>query len=164
MERGKKTSFILRQFRRKNKRIVNKDLFTEFFYLNKERRVIEFLHQDEQLVFEDFFKQFLPEEFREFISVKIFNDMEEDIKTWYYDSENLVIIVNVNWGFKKQEISVDINIENFIITVVDEKGLILRNVDYVMLNDYLISFATLQARNLAESFEKISMKKNPSKN
>lgn len=159
MERGKKTSFILRQFRKKNKRIINKDLFTEFFYLNKERRIIEFLTQDGDLVLNDFFKRFLPEEFRSFIEVKIYNDMEEEIKTWYYDSENLVIILSVNWGFKKQEISIDINIENFVVTVVDEKGMIIRNIDYIMFNDYLISFFTLQARVLAESFENIGSSK-----
>lgn len=155
MERGKKTGIILRQFRKKNKRIVHKDLFTEFFFLNKDRRIIEFLFQDEKLIIETFFKEFLPDEFKNFINVKIYNDMEEEIKTWYYDSENLVVAITVNWGFKRQEISVDINIENFVVNVVDEKGLIIRNIDYVMFNDYLISFLTLQARNLAQSYESL---------
>jgi len=80
MERGKKTSFILRQFKKKSKRIVNKDIFTEFFYINRERRIVEFLLNDENLVIETFFKEFLPSEFRDFVSIKALNDVEEEIK------------------------------------------------------------------------------------
>ncbi len=160
MERGKKTSFILRQFRKKSKRVVNKDLFTEFFYLNKSRKVIEFLNDSTgNLHVETFFKQFLPSEFRDFANVKILNDAEEEITTWYYDEENLVLTVNVNWGFKKQDISVDINIENFLITVISEDGKILRNIDYTLFNDYLISFLSIQSRNLAKAFDLVSGKK-----
>lgn len=160
MERGKKTSFILRQFRRKSKRVVNKDLFTEFFYLNRTRRVIEFLTDyNKSLHVENFFKEFLPAEFRDFVKLKVLNDAEEEISTWYYDEENLVIVINVNWGFKKQEISVDLNIENFVVTSINEDGKILRDVDYTLFNDYLISFLSIQARTLATSFEIISAKK-----
>lgn len=159
MERGKKTSFILRQFKKKSKRIVNKDIFTEFFYINRERRVVEFLLNDETLVIETFFKEFLPAEFRDFASIKVLNDVEEEIKTWYYDNETLVLVIEVNWGFKKQEMSVDIDIENFVVTVIDENGIITRDIDYFLLNDYVISFLTLQARSLAEAFDVLSNKK-----
>lgn len=159
MERGKKTSFILRQFRKKSKRVVNKDYFTEFFYLNKDRRIIEFLTQDDNLVMQDFFRHFLPDEFKEFVNVKLLNDVEDEIKTWYFEQETLVIVLNVNWGFKKQEISIDVNIENFMVTIIDEKEQLTRDIDYTLLNDFLISFLTLQARNLAEIYEKISNKK-----
>ncbi len=74
MERGKSTSFILRQFRKKSKRIVHKDLFTEFFYLNRSRRVIEFLETNKKvLALELFFKEFIPNEFKDFISIKKFS-------------------------------------------------------------------------------------------
>lgn len=159
MERGKKTNFILRQFRKKSKQIINKDLFTEFFYLNKDRRVIEFLAQDDKLSIELFFRKFLSDDFKDFVKLKILNDVEEEIKTWYYDTENLVLVLDVNWGFKRQEISVDVSIENFVITVIDDKGQLLREVDYVLLNDYLISFLTLQARNLSAIYESLSKKK-----
>jgi hypothetical protein len=160
MERGKKTSFILRQFRRKSKRVVNKDLFTEFFYLNRSRRVIEFLSDyNKCLHIENFFKEFLPNEFKDFVKLKILNDSEEQINTWYYDEENLVIVVSVNWGFKKQEISIDLNIENFVVTSINEDGKIIRDVDYTLFNDYLISFLSIQSRTLAQSFEIISAKK-----
>ena len=158
MERGKKTSFILKQFRKKSKRIVNKDYFTEFFYLNKDRKVIEFLSSNEILCMETFFKEFIPAEFRDFISFKILNDNEEKIKNWYYDEENLVFVIKVNWGFKKQEISIDLNIENFTVSVISEEGIAIQEVDYTLFNDYLISFLTIQARTLAETFEKLSKK------
>ena len=159
MERGKKTSFILRQFKKKSKRIVNKDIFTEFFYINRERRIVEFLLNDENLVIETFFKEFLPTEFRDFVSIKVLNDVEEEIKIWYYDNETLVLVIEVNWGFKKQEMSVDIDIENFVVTVIDENGQMTRDIDYTLLNDYVISFLTIQARTLAEAFDVLSKKK-----
>jgi hypothetical protein len=159
MERGEKTSFILRQFRKKSKRVINKDYFTEFFYLNRDRRVVEFLKQNDKLVVEEFFRQFLPEEFRNFVQVKILNDIEEEINTWFYEQETLVVLLKVNWGFKKQEISIDINIENFMITIIDENEQLIREIDYTLLNDHIISFLTLQARNLAQIFERIAAKK-----
>jgi len=159
MERGKKTNFILRQFKRKSKKLIKKDFFTEFFYLNRERHVVEFLPQNEILTVEYFFKEFLPVEFRDFVEIKILNDQEEEIKTWYFDNENLVLLVRVNWGFKKQEISVDIGIENFIVTAIDENNKVLRDVDYVLLNDYFISFLTIQARTLAQTYKKLGMVK-----
>lgn len=158
MERGKTTDFILKQFRRKSKRVINKDFFTEFFYLNRERRVVEFLKHGDILSVETFFKEFLPAEFRDFISLKILNDVEEEVTTWYYENENLVFVIGVNWGFKKQEISVDVSIDNFIVTAIGEDGQIMRNVDYVLLNDYFISFLSIQARTLAESFRVLSRK------
>ncbi len=159
MERGEKTSFILRQFRKKSKRVINKDYFTEFFYLNRDRRVVEFLKQEDKLVINEFFKQFLPEEFRNFVEVRVLNDIEEEINTWFYEQETLVLLLKVNWGFKKQEISIDINIENFMITIIDENEQLIREIDYTLLNDHIISFLTLQARNLAQIFEKIAAKK-----
>ncbi|NCC71037.1 hypothetical protein EOM09_05640, partial [bacterium] len=147
MERGKKTSFILRQFKKKSKRFVKKDFFTEFFYLNKSRRAIEFLeNSDGKFIMEHFLKEFLPNDFRDFISLKILNDAEEEIKTWYFDEENLCLVLNVNWGFKKQEISIDLDIENFMVSVIDEEENILRSIDYTLFNDYLISFLTIQTR------------------
>ena len=159
MERGKNTDFILKQFRKKSKRLVNKDLFTEFFYLNRERSVIEFLKQNDELVLNTFFKEFLANDFKNFASVKIHNDSEEPVKTWYFEEENLVLIIDVNWGFKKQEISIEIDMDQFEISVVDEDGQMLKSVDYVLFNDYLISFLTLQARNLSQTFEVLNNRK-----
>ena len=161
MNRGEKTEFILRQLKKKNKRLVNKDLFTEFFYLNRNRKAIEFLESNGTLVMEDFLKKFLPSEFREFVSVVILNEDEDEINTWYYDCEDLIIILKVNWGFKKQEISFDVNVENFIVTIIDDT--VTRTVDYVMFNDYLISLMTHQARSLSEIYRSISGKNMRSK-
>ncbi|MCA9495601.1 MAG: hypothetical protein KC589_01550 [Nanoarchaeota archaeon] len=156
MERGKTTSFILKQFKRKTKRVLKKDEFSEFFYFNKDRKVIEFLSHDDTLSIENFFKAFLPVEFRDFVSVKIMNDHEEKISTWYYNDEDLVVILSVNWGVRKQEISVDVSIDNFVVTSIGEDGTVARDIDYILFNDYIISFFTIQARNLAKTFEKIS--------
>ncbi|MCA9460235.1 MAG: hypothetical protein KC550_06830, partial [Nanoarchaeota archaeon] len=76
--------------------------------------------------------------------------------TWYYNDEDLVVILSVNWGVRKQEISVDVTIDNFVITSIGEDGSVVRDIDYVLFNDYIISFFTIQARNLAKTFEKLS--------
>ncbi len=155
MERGKKTSFILKQFKKKSKRVIHKDYFTEFFYLNRNREIIEFLRDDEgRLLLEVFFKEFIQEEFRDFIKIKILNDDENEITTWYYNNENLVIVIGINWGFKKQEISITIDIDNFEVLIIDDDK-IIESVDYTMFNDHLISFLTIQARKLAKLFDKM---------
>ena len=157
MQRGKKTNFILRQFKRKSKKIVNKDYFTEFFYHNKEREIIEFLKDsNEKLIINTFFKKFIPDEFKEFVNIKIYNMNEEEVRLWYYSQEDLILVINVNWGIKKQEISIGIDIENFEITIIDDKENVSKKIDYLMFNDYIISFLTIQARNLAETFKKIT--------
>lgn len=159
MERGKRTDFILKQFKRKSKRVVNKDYFTEFFYLNRERSVIEFLKIDGELIMDKFLKEFLPSDFREFVEVKVINDVDEPIKTWFYDEENISIIIGVNWGINKQQITIEVDVENFAVTVVDQQGMYMRRLDYQLLNDFLISFLTTQARTLAETFDTLSKKK-----
>lgn len=159
MERGNTTDFILKQFRKKTKRIVKKDLYTEFFYLNRSRRVIEFLEHEKILAMDSFFKEFLPQEFKDFIKVKILNDSEESISTWYYDEENLVLVIEVNWGKKQQEISIDIDIDSFVVSIIDQDQQVVKSIDYIMFNDYLISFLTLQARNLAQTFEVLANNK-----
>ncbi len=159
MERGNNTDFILKQFRKKNKRILKKDLYTEFFYLNRERRVIEFLKHDDEFAMSIFFKEFLPQEFRSFVDLKVLNESEETISNWYYQEENLVLVVEVNWGNKKQEISIDIDIDSFVVSIIDQNQNLVRSIDYVLFNDHLISFLTLQARNLAKTFDYLSNKK-----
>jgi hypothetical protein len=159
MERNEKTTSILRQFRKKSKRIVNKDFFTEFFYLNRHRRAIEFLYEDDQLILEDFFKKFLPADFKEFVQFKLLNDSEEEIRTWMYENENLVLLIKVNWGFRKEEISIDVDIDNFSITSIDDKDIVIKQIDYYLLNDFLISFITNQSNALSETFEKIVQNK-----
>lgn len=160
MERGESTEFILKQFRKKTRRIINKDLFTEFFYLNRHRKVVEFLHHNKSPAMQIFLQEFLPSQFKSFVTLRILNDVEESISTWYYEEENITLSIAVNWGFKKQEISIDIDIENFMVTIIDDKENVIKSIDYVMLNDYIISFLTLQARNLAQTFEALSMRRN----
>ncbi len=103
MEREDKTNSILRQFKKKSRRIMNQGVYTEFFYLNKDRQAIEFLVFGESLIMDNFFKAFLPEDFRDFVKIKLYNDEEEKIKTWFYENEDLVIVIEVNWGFKNKK-------------------------------------------------------------
>ena len=157
MQREKKVNYILRQFKKKSKKIINKDYFTEFFYINENREVIEFLRDNNRnLIIDIFFKKFLPEEFSNFVNIKIMNFNDEEVNLWYYSEENLILLIEVNWGFKKQEISIDLDIENFEVRVVEDDEEISRKIDYTFFNEYLISFLTIQARNLAEIYNKIS--------
>lgn len=66
MKYNDQTDSILRKFRKKSKRIVHKDMFTEFFYVNEDRQVIEFLKDKDMFIMEAFFKNFLPAELRSF--------------------------------------------------------------------------------------------------
>jgi hypothetical protein len=159
MERTKSTSSVLRQFRKKSRRVLNKDLYTEFFYLNRNRKVVEFLVDGENLLISDFFKEFLPIDFRDFVSVELHNDSEESINTWFFDVEDLVIVVKIDWGFRKEEISIDIDIDNFVVTSVDENGSAFQQVDYRLLNEFIISFLINQAKILSETYEKISKRR-----
>jgi len=153
MKRNEKTQSILRQFKKKTKRIVNNNIYTEFFYLNKQREVVEILNfNEDQSMLEYFLKEFIPYDFKDFVSLKVLNDMEEEVRVWYYNNEDLVLVISVNWGFKKQEISIDIDIENFKITVLDETGVAVRGIDPILLNDYMISYLSIQAKNLAQTF------------
>lgn len=159
MERTKSTNSVLRQFRKKSKRVLNKDLYTEFFYLNRNRKVIEFLSSGESLLIDDFFKEFVPEDFRDFVSVEVHNDSEEKINSWFFDIEDMVIVIKIDWGFRKEELSVDVDIDNFIVTSVDEKGNAFQQVDYRLLNEFIISFLINQSKILSESYDKISKRR-----
>ena len=159
MERTKSTSSVLRQFRKKSRRVLNKDLYTEFFYLNRNRKVVEFLVDGENLLISDFFKEFLPFDFRDFVSVELHNDEEEKINAWFFDMEDLVIVIKIDWGFRKEEVSIDVDIDNFVVTSVDEKGNALQQVDYRLLNEFIISFLTNQAKVLSESYDRISQRR-----
>jgi len=159
VEKDKKTNHVLRQLKKKMKKNVKKDFYTEFFYLNKERKVIEFLSQENKLYIEEFFKEFIPSEFREFVNLSLLNDVEEDIKTWYFEEENLILVININWGKKKQEISIELNIENFIITSVSDDGTIMKEIDYTLFNEFLISFLKRQASQLSKTYQTLSKRR-----
>jgi hypothetical protein len=93
------------------------------------------------------------------VQFKLLNDSEEEIRTWMYENENLVLLIKVNWGFRKEEISIDVDIDNFSITSIDDKDIVIKQIDYYLLNDFLISFITNQSNALSETFEKIVQNK-----
>jgi hypothetical protein len=156
MEKQKKTESLLRNFKRKTKKIVKKDLFTEFFFINKNRKIIEFLSLNETLLIESFFKQLIPKEFSPFTSLKILNEFEEEVTTWYFEEEIISLVIFVNWGFKKQEISIDLDIEPFIIKLINDNENLVEDIDYNILNNYIIGFITNQAENLSKCFSKLN--------
>ena len=158
MERGGKTNFILKQFRKKSKKILNRNYIGEFFYLNKEREVIEFLKEDGILLIEKFFKKFISKKFCDFIKIRIVNEVEEEIKTWYYNEELISIIIDVDWGFKKQNIFINLDSDNFTINVIENKSKGFSNLEITLLNDYLISFLSIEGRALSKNFDKIIKK------
>ena len=155
-----KTEKLLRHFKRKTKKTLSKNVFTEFFLLNKNRKIIEFLNQENVLLIELFFKQLIPTDFREFVNIKILNEFGEDIFIWYFEEEILSLVICIKWGFKKQEISVEFDIENFTEKLIeissdeDEKSKVLENINYKILNDYIISFLSNQAENLSKCFNR----------
>ena len=152
---GEKINNILRKLKRKSKKLVKDDIYTEFFYFNKNRRIIEFLEQDGVLVMETFFKKFIQKELSEFIRIKILNDNEEEIKNWYFEEEDLVILISINWGNKKQEISVDISIDNFITTIINSNKEVFKEVDYNLLNSFIISFLELRSKNISLIYNRL---------
>lgn len=133
-------------------------MFTEFFYVNEDRQVIEFLKDKDMFIMEAFFKNFLPAELREFSTIRIYNDSEEEIRQWFYESENVVIAIRISWGFKKQEMYVEIDAENFYVNALSEEGELVKNIDPSLLNDYLISFLTGQAKTISTLYKALLLK------
>lgn len=142
---------------------MHKNLFTEFFYFNEDRKVIEFLSNDSVLLIEHFFKESIPKNFREFIEIVILNESEESVKTWFYDTENIDIIIKVNWGFEQQEISLELDVESFYVMVINNSKSFVKNIDIILLNDFIISFLTNQAKSLSQSFD-LLVEKNTNRN
>ena len=52
----KKEKLILGKIRKKSKKIIEKQVFTEFFFINKNRKVIEFLKDNNETNLEFFLK------------------------------------------------------------------------------------------------------------
>ncbi|MFW5704290.1 MAG: hypothetical protein ACOCXG_00475 [Nanoarchaeota archaeon] len=156
MEKDKKTSSILKRLKDASNGLVKSEIYTEFFYLNRERKVVEFLKNKGEFNLETFIKELLPAEFRDFVSLKVLNDDEEEISTWYYEEELAVFVINVNWGVKKEEISLDLNINNFIVAAIDSRGIYERRINLNLLNDFIISFLTIQAKDLKNTFKKLT--------
>ena len=147
-----KEDTILNEIRKKSKRILRDEIFTEFFCLNKNRNIIEFLKDEKMTNLEIFFKSIIREEFRQFVKLKIYNSCEEEINTWYFEEENLVLVIEINYGFEKQEISTEINVENFFITSISSTGLKTISIEISLLNDFFISFLKKQAFYLQKKF------------
>jgi hypothetical protein len=155
MDFDKKTTAILKKLRKTSKDLIKKEIYTEFFYLNRERKVIEFLKYKNQFILELFLKELLPEDFREFISFKLLNDEEEEIQTWYYEDELSVLVISVNWGLKKEEISIDLNINNFVVASIDSENIYERRINHNLFNDFMISYMKNIANDLNVKYQEL---------
>ena len=151
----KKEKLILGKIRKKSKKIIEKQVFTEFFFINKNRKVIEFLKDNNETNLEFFFKNLIKEEFRPFVKLKIYNCSEEEIETWYYDEENLVLAIEINFGKKKQQNSIEININNFVLTSLDNWENSIIFIDFKLLNNFLITFLKSESEKISRVFNKL---------
>ena len=151
----KKEKLILGKIRKKSKKIIEKQVFTEFFFINKNRKVIEFLKDNNETNLEFFFKNLIKEEFRSFVKLKIYNCSEEEIETWYYDEENLVLAIEINFGKKKQQNSIEININNFVLTSLDNWENSIIFIDFKLLNNFLITFLKSESEKISRVFNKL---------
>ncbi len=152
----KKVNDLLRRLRKKSKKALLLNTYTEFFAINTRRKVIEFLTNNrDELLYNVFFKEFLPREIKDFCNLRIVNDVGEEIRNWYYDDENLLIKVDINWGFGKQEIAIEIDVDNFCVSLFKDEEVVARNVDIELLSEFLVSFAVLQAEKIAITYNKI---------
>lgn len=151
-----KINNLLRKFKKKSKKILSKDKYTEFFIINTQRQVIEFVcDEEEKLLISSFFEEFLPNEFKDFCKLSIVNEMNEEISKWYYDEEDLSIKMSINWGTNKQEISSIIDIENFFITLSANEEVYARSIDIDLLNNYIVNLVTTQAMHISKIYKKV---------
>ena len=146
------------------KAIRNRD-FTEFFVLNKQRKVIEFLlTTQEKLLLEFYLHSLIPEEMREFVHLELRNEEEEKIIHWYFDEELVIFVLHIDWGDNKQEISIEVDSEQFEVLVANSGDLGIRILDYKMLNDFMVSFIRKQAEMISNTFNSIKEENEKAKN
>lgn len=148
--------YSLKKIRRKAQKAVKNQQFTEFFVLNKQRKVIEFLlTTDNRNLLDIFFKNLVPEELKDFVSVKLRDDSEEIINHWYFEKEVLVIVLSIDWGDNKQDISIELDSEQFEMLILNSSGLNIKVLDYKLLNDFLINFLKRQAESVTKTFNEL---------
>jgi len=146
---------ILKKFKKKSLKSIKKETYTEFFYLNKSRRVLEFLvDEKDELLLNKFFKEFLPTEIREFCDLELLVD-DEEVRSWYYEDENLILKIVIKWGVNSQEIFVEVDIENFMVSLVNNEDFLVKNIDVDLFKNYLINFLINQTESLSKSYQKI---------
>lgn len=152
----RKLDSLLRKYKRKTKKSLRKETYTEFFYVNTHRKVIEFLSdENEELLLNKFLKEFLPSEIKEFCELGLFNEMDEEIKNWYYENETLIIKIQVKWGFSTQDLVLDIDIENFYVNLYKNGELSGKNIDIELLNNFLINYIISQSENISKIYDSI---------
>ena len=158
----------LKKSQQKAKKAIQNQRFTEFFVMNEQRKVIEFLlTTKDNLLLEYYFLNLLPEELREFASLEIKNEAEENINHWYFNDELIILLFKIDWGDNKQEISMEIDSEQFETLITNKESVFgIRFFDYKLCNEFLKSVIKSQAYMISKSFEDLKLEniKNTSKN
>jgi len=126
--------------------------FTEFFLINEERKVIEFLKEKNELLMSKFLKELLPRELEPFCYVKLLDDCGEEINCWYYEEESILLNVSVISGQENFELSIELDIELFMISVYMDDIICMKNVDVELFSNYLINFLSIQAKHLSKLY------------
>lgn len=149
----------LKKSQQKAKKAVLNQRFTEFFVMNEQRKVIEFLlTTKDKLILEYYFLNLLPEELRQFASLEIKNESEENINHWYFNDELIILLFKVDWGNSKQEISMEIDSEQFEVLITNVDSLFgVRYFDYKLCNEFLKNVIKSQANMISKSFEDLKL-------
>lgn len=168
MEYSNNFESALKKSHQRAKKAIHNQRFTEFFVMNEQRKVIEFLlTTKDKLLLEYYFLELLPDELRSFATLEIKNEAEENITHWYFNDELIVLLFKIDWGNSKQEISVEIDSEQFEALITSKDSSFgVRFFDYRLCNEFLKSVIKSQADMISSSFEdlKIENTKESSKN
>lgn len=146
----------LRKTKQEAKKAVHNSNYTEFFMLNEQRKVIELLvTSKKKTLLEYYFLQLIPEEIRDFVTLNVKNDIEEDINHWYFEDEILVLVFGIDWGDSKQETSIEIDSEQFEFMTINQNGIGVRFFDYKLCNEFFKQVLHSQATLITKMFESV---------
>lgn len=148
----------LKKSQQKAKKAIQNQRFTEFFVMNEQRKVIEFLlTTKDNLLLEFYFLELLPEELRDFATLEIKNEAEENINHWYFNDELIVLLFRIDWGDSKQEISMEIDSEQFEVLITNMESIGIRYFDYKLCNEFLKNVVKSQADMISNSFNDLKI-------
>ena len=164
MKKNNNFDSALKKLKAQAKKSINKQNITDFFVLNKQRKVIEFLlTTEEQLLLTYYLKSLVPEELVNFIDLRLKNELEEEIVHWYFEEEIIIVEISIDWGNQKQTISIEVDTEQFEMLIEYDSSLQVKALDYTMLSDFLSQFVQRQAKMITEVFEGIKLKNSKKK-
>lgn len=148
----------LKKSKQEAKKAMLNQQFTEFFVLNEQRKVIEFLvTSNNTTLLEYYFKQLLPEELRDFVTLQIQSESDEVITHWYFNEEVISLLFTIDWGDSKQEIFLEIDSEQFEMLITNQNGFGVRVFDYKLCNEFIKQVIKSQAKIIIDSYEELKV-------